>query len=117
MGTGLGGQAAVPQSANDLMDLVQSATGDARQKQAVPAEQSAPALQNQAAALKGKQLVAGTTQRSYQVFFVLDDQSVTESLAKPEAKPEAAPETKSHVRPRTPVRAHKPMRKRHDQGK
>jgi anti-sigma factor RsiW len=109
MGKGLGGQAAIPQSANDLMDLVQSATsGETVQKPGMPGQQSAPAKQSQA----GKQFVAGTTQRSYQVFFVLDDQSVTESQAKAEDKAQVSPGTKTHVRPRTPVRARRPMRKR-----
>ena len=112
---GMGGQAAVPQSANDLMELVQSATtGDTVQKPGMPALQSVPANKSQAGALKGKQLVAGTTQRSYQVFFVLDDQSVTESQDKAAAAGEAqpSPEAKAHVRPRSPVRARRPMRKR-----
>jgi negative regulator of sigma E activity len=114
-GMGRGGQAAVPQSANDLVDLVQSATtGDADKKPSRPGQQSVPAAKEQAGAAGGKQLIAGTTQRSYQVFFVLDDQSVTESQDKAPAAGEArlSPETKSHVRPRTPVRARRPMRKR-----
>ncbi len=113
--TATNGQTAVPQSANDLMELVQSATtGDTVRKPGLPALQSVPADKGQAGALKGKQVVAGTAQRSYQVFFVLDDQSVTESQNKPAAAGESqlSPEAKSHVRPRSPVRARRPMRKR-----
>jgi hypothetical protein len=75
-------------------------------------QQSVPAKKRQAGASTGKQLVAGTTQRSYQVFFVLDDQSVTESQAKAGGEAQVSPGTKAHVRPRTPVRARRPMRKR-----
>jgi hypothetical protein len=113
LGTAMDREKDVPQSANDLMDLVQSATtGGTVQKPGMPGQQSVPAKKRQAGASTGKQLVAGTTQRSYQVFFVLDDQSVTESQAKAGGEAQVSPGTKAHVRPRTPVRARRPMRKR-----
>ena len=65
--------------------------------------------------LKGKQLVAGT-QRSFQVFFVLDDQSVTQSQTAEKApaadQGQVAPRSSSAVHPRAPVRAKRPGRKR-----
>ena len=107
-------ESAAPQSANDLTGLVQSMTtgNEDNKKQSVAADQSVPATKSQSGALKGKQFVAGTTQRSYQVFFVLDDQSVTDSQAKPAGEAPQAPVVKSHTRPRTPVRARRPMKKR-----
>jgi hypothetical protein len=63
----------------------------------------------------GKQLVA-STQRSFQVFFVIVDQSSdqSESIEKPPVPSETqvAPEPTRTVRPRKPVRARHPAKKR-----
>jgi negative regulator of sigma E activity len=107
------GQAFVAADAGKSTAVSKPAMIDGAAQQAgMPAQQSV-AAKDQPGALKGKQLIAGTTQRSYQVFFVLDDQSVTESQDKAAAAADqVSPESKSHVRPRTPVRARRPARKR-----
>jgi len=91
---------------------------------AQPSQQAAPA---QIAATQGRPLPAGgrqaggrqivaAAQRSYQLFFVLDDQSVarSESAVQPPAAPEAqsTPEPQPSVRPRRPVPARRPVKQR-----
>jgi len=108
------GQALVAADAGKFTAVSKSAMIDGAALRADMPAQRAVAAKDQPGALKGKQLIAGTTQRSYQVFFVLDDESVTESQDKaaPAAADQVSPEAKSHVRPRTPVRARRPARKR-----
>lgn len=63
----------------------------------------------------GRQIVAAA-QRSYQLFFVLDDQSVARSVSavQPPAAPDAqsTPEPQPSVRPRRPVPARRPVKQR-----
>jgi hypothetical protein len=100
-----------------MMSMVEQVPPTPAQKSA-QAQKSARSKQKQAAPFSGKPLVAGTTQRSYQVFFVLDDQSVTGLPDKPAPSEAAAAAGEAevvpgapHVRPRTPVRARRPARK------
>jgi hypothetical protein len=110
-------QSTVAAPANNSLALARrrSMPSKAAQTAGAPAQQSVAAKKDQAGTVGGTQLIAGTTPRSYQVFFVLDDQSVTESQDKAPAaaagEAQVAPES-AHVHPRTPVRARKPARKR-----
>jgi hypothetical protein len=113
-------QLAVSSAASKSLARVPSSmAGKFAQASAAPAQQSAQqsvaAKKDQAGVLKGKQLVAGT-QRSFQVFFVLDDQSVTESQSAEKApaadQGQVAPRSSPAVHPRAPVRAKRPGRKR-----
>jgi hypothetical protein len=113
-------QSAVASTAGKSLSRVSSSiAGKFAQASVAPAQQSAqqsvPAKKDQAGALKGKQLVAGT-QRSFQVFFVLDDQNVTESQSAEKApaadQGQVAPRSSPAVHPRAPVRAKRPGRKR-----
>jgi hypothetical protein len=104
-------QAPIAQLVQNSLGLARrrARAGNAAQASAAPAQQSDGAKQDvQAAKPSSKQLVAGTTPRSYQVFFVLDDQSVTE----PQDKAPAAEAESARSSPRHPVRAKRPMRKR-----
>jgi len=79
-----------------------------------PAQRVAEA-KGQSKAAGGKQLVA-STQRSFQVFFVIVDQSAEQSepTNKPPASTETqvAPQPQRTVRPRSPVKARRPAKKR-----